>query len=227
MKIYLTKQNRKTIDFVLLESDDNLVRKSSGKIGKSGISNSTLNAGSSDKAITEINKQVDDYQTKGYVLTNLPPNLADRDTVFDKAKWHINDKFPSELDHYQSYVHTGLYIAWLIDNDFLEPDFKVDHVVSIQKHQDRTVSPTEFYESELDGVFDAEGLTQEAIKFTSDYFNFDKGEYLTDYLSTLDPSDKMPSLFHIADTWENYDCLKPILDSRFEDWKKINANTSR
>lgn len=111
MKIYLTKQNRKTTDFVLLESDDKLVRKSSGKIGKSGISNSTLNAGSSDKAITEINKQVDEYKTQGYVLTDLPTNFTDKDTVFDKAKWHINDKFPDGLDHYQSYVHTGLYIA--------------------------------------------------------------------------------------------------------------------
>lgn len=76
-------------------------------------------------------------------------------------------------------------------------------------------------------MFDAEGLTQEAIKFTSTYFNFDTGEYLTDYFSTLDPDDKMPSLFHIADSWENYDRLKTILDNRLANWRKLNANTSR
>ena len=220
MKVYLTKHNRKTTDFVLLEADDKFVRKSTGKIGKSGIGNSTLNAGSPDKAIAEFHKQIEEYKEQGFLIADLPTDLATMDTVFDKAKWHVNDQFPKDLDQYQSYVHTGLYVAWLVDKDFLETDFKTDNKDAIQKHLTRQTTPVKFYELQLDGVFDAEGLTQEAIKFTTDFFDFEKGNYLTDYLATLDPLESLPSLFHVTDSWENYDNLKPVLDKRLTEWRQ-------
>lgn len=220
MKVYLTKQNRKTTDFVLLEADDKFVRKSTGKVGKSGIGNSTLNAGSPDKAIAEIHKQIREYKEQKFVVTDLPTNLVTHDTMFDKAQWHINDQFPKDLNHYQSYVHSGLYIAWLIDNDFIEPDFKNDHLDALNKLIARQITPSKFYEEQLDGVFDAEGLTQEAIKFTTEYFDFEKGKYIADYLTTLDPDDSLPSIFHVSDSWSNYDKLKPVLNRRLDEWKK-------
>jgi hypothetical protein len=220
MKVYLIKQNHKTIDFLLLEADDKFVRKSWGKVDKLGIGNSTLNSGSPDKAIVEIDRQVEEYKKLGFVITDLPTNLVNKDIVFDKAKWHVNDQFPKDLDQYQSYVHAGLYIAWLIDKDFLETDFKTDNKDAIQKHLTRQTTPVKFYELQLDGVFDAEGLTQEAIKFTADYFDFEKGNYVKDYLATLDPLDSLPSFFHITDSWENYDTLKLVLNRRLTEWRQ-------
>ena len=219
MQQYLTKQNRKTVDFVLLEADDKFVRYSEGKVGKSGISNSTLNAGSPEKAIEEVKLEVQKLLDRGFKITDLPKNLTTEDIVFDKAKWHINDDFPIDLDHYQSYVHSGLFICWLIDNGLLEDDFKTKNSIGINLLVTRQVAPSQFYVDYLDGVFDAEGLTQAAIKFTADYFDFEKGNYVADYLTTLDPTDSLPSLFHVADTWENYDKLKPIINNRFREWK--------
>lgn len=221
MKVFLTKQNRKTTDFILLEAEDKFVLKSWGKVGKSGVGKSTLNAGSPDKAIEEINQQIDDYKGKGFVVTDLPTNLVTKDIVFDKAKWHINEQFPKDLDQYQSYVHSGLYIAWLIDNSLIEPDFKTDTLDAINKLMARQMTPSKFYKEQLDGVFDADGLTQEAIKFTSYYFDLEKGKYVEDYLATFDPDDSLPSLFHVTDSWENYDSLKPILDMRLTEWRQI------
>jgi hypothetical protein len=224
MKVYLTKQNRKSIDFVLLETDDKFVRKSTGKVGKSGIGNSTLHAGSPENAKIEADKQIKEYQNQGYIVSELPNVYSSKDEIFDKAKWHINERFPDNLDPYQSYIHTGLYVAWLIDNNLFEEDFKNDHIDSIQKHLDRRSTPVEFYELQLDGVFDSEGLIQEAVKFTKDYFDFEKGNYINDYISTLDTENRAASIFHISDTWENYDRLKPILDKRLHDWKIKNNN---
>ena len=223
MKQYLTKQNRKTTDFVLLEADDKFVRHSAGKVGKSGSANSTLNAGSPDKAIEEVKLQVQQLRGRGFVITDLPKNLTTEDIVFDKAKWHLNEDYPNDLDQNQSYVHSGLFICWLIDNGLLEEDFKTEHSTGINLLQTRQVAPSQFYVDCLDGVFDAEGLTQEAIKFTTDYFVFEKGNYVTDYLATLDPSDSLPSLFHVADTWENYDKLKSKINSRFTEWKQTET----
>ena len=146
MRVYLTKQNKKTTDFILLESDDKFVRKSTGKISKSGIGNSTLNAGSEEKASKEIDKQVKEYEQQGYCLTDLPNDFITKDEVFNKAKWHINEKFPDNLDHYQSHIHTGYYVAWLIQNDLYELDFKNNHIKSIKDNLARKTTPAKFYE---------------------------------------------------------------------------------
>jgi len=223
MKQYLTKQNRKTVDFILLEADDKFVRHSSGKVGKSGITNSTLNAGSHDKAIEEVKLQVQNLIDSGFVITESPKNLTTNDVVFDKAKWHVNDDFPSDLDQHQSYVHSGLFICWLIDKGFIDDDFKTENLDGINLLTSRQVAPSQFYVDYLDGVFNAEGLTLIAIKFTTDYFDFEKGNYVTDYLATLDPSDSLPSLFHVADTWGNYDKLKLVINKRFTEWKQTDT----
>jgi hypothetical protein len=223
MKQYLIKHNRSTIDFVLLEADDKFVRYSAGKVGKSDIANSTLNAGSPEEAIEELKLQVRQLLDRGFIITDLPKNLATEDIVFDKAKWHLNADFPNDLDQHQSYVHSGLFICWLIENGLLEEDFKTENSKGINLLLSRQVPPSQFYIDYLDGVFDAAGLTQEAIKFTSDYFNFEKGNYVTDYLATLDPSDNLPSLFHVAGTWENYDKLKLLINRRFTEWKQADT----
>ncbi|MCD6010804.1 MAG: hypothetical protein K0Q79_666 [Flavipsychrobacter sp.] len=224
LKVYLTKQNRKTIDFVLFEADGKFVCKSSGKIGKSGIANSTLNAGSSEKAIAEIHNETKELLKQGFVISKMPDGFLLKDIVFDKAKWHVTKNFPESTDLYQSYVHTGLYICWLIEKDLYETDFKAEHIVSLHQLLNRQISPAKFYETELDGIFDSEGLTQKGIRFTLDYFDFEKGQYLTDYFRVLDPNDNLQSMFHIEDTWKNYDKLKVILDKKFEDWnQKINT----
>jgi hypothetical protein len=221
MKVYLTKQNRKTVDFILLEANDTLVYKSSGKVGKSGIANSTQNPGTVDKAIEEVKNQTAEYLSKGYFVADIPNDIVTKDVVFDKAKWHVNDAFPKELNQYQSYVHTGLYVAWLVDNNFYEEDFKSENDEAVLKHLKRQTSPVKFYELQLDGVFDAEGLTQEAIKFTSHYFDFENGKYLEDYFSILDPNDELPSLFHVEDSWENFEKLKPVLNERLREWRQL------
>lgn len=220
MKLYLTKQNRKTVDFVLLEKDDKFVRKSSGKVGKSGIANSTLNSGSSEKALEEINLQVQQLKDIGFIETVLPNNFGSVDIVFDKAKWHINKDFPKDLDQRQSYVHTGMFVCWLIDNNLIEDDFRKENLKGINLLLSRQINPSQFYEDYLDGVFNADGLTQEGVKFTSDYFDFEKGEYAKDYLATLDPNDSLPTIFHIADTWNNYDKLKTTIQTNFIQWKR-------
>ena len=222
MKVYLTKKNRVTTDFVLLEADDKFIYKSAGKVGKSGIFKSTSNAGSANNAIEEIKKETEELTKKGFSVSPLPKDLAISDVVFDKAKWHINDNFPTDLDPYQSYIHTGLYVCWLVDTDLYENDFKNNFQQSIDRLLKRQSTPVNFYAEQLDGIFDASGLAQEAIKFTTQYFDFEKGQYIQDYLIALDPNDQQPSMFYIADTWNNYNKLKPIIDNRFMEWKQTS-----
>lgn len=47
------------------------------------------------------------------------------------------------------------------------------------------------------------------------------GPYLDDYADLL--AQDLPSLYHVADTWENCARLQPRLDSQFASWKQTGA----
>jgi len=220
MKLYLTKQNIKTTDFVLLETDGKFLIKVTGKVGKSGLGNSTLNAGTDEKSIKEAERLAQEFRTKGYKDSDIPNDFQKSDVIFDKAKWHINEMFPNELDNFQSYVHTGLFICWLVDKGLIEKEFEIENELDIAKLRQREVSPATFYHDCLDGVFTSDGLTADGIEFTKLYFDFEKGKYLSDYLNVLDPTNKSNSIFHVTDTWDNYDRLKKVIDSTYDSWTK-------
>ena len=44
---------------------------------------------------------------------------------------------------------------------------------------------------------------------------FDNGQYLGDYEKTL--AKNLPSLYEVADNWDNYTKLKPIINKRFSE----------
>ena len=74
----------------------------------------------------------------------------------------------------------------------------------------RRATPVSFYRDYLDGVFTSEDVALEASEFVERYFRFDRGQYISDYLRALDPDARLPSIFHVADTWENFDRIDPV-----------------
>jgi hypothetical protein len=68
-----------------------------------------------------------------------------------------------------------------------------------------------------DGKFTDEDLNEEGNAFASEYFDLEKGAYLADYEATLGAG--LRDLYHVSDTWENYERLKPILDRRLSEWR--------
>jgi hypothetical protein len=220
MKLYLIKLNTKTADFVLLETDRKFVRKTTGKVNKSGIGNSTLNAGTDELAIKEVERQAQEFRVKGYKDATIPDDFQKADIVFDKAKWHINEDFPKDLNDFQSYIHSGLFVCWLVDKGLIENDFEQENGKEITDLKLRQISPVTFYHDCLDGVFTSDGLTKEGIEFTKSYFDFETGKFMEDYLKVFDANNELSSVFHVTDTWDNYDKIKQAIDSRYELWMK-------
>jgi len=56
-----------------------------------------------------------------------------------------------------------------------------------------------------------------ANAFALAYFDFEKGSYLRDYEATLGKN--VTTLYHVEDTWTNFDRLKIVLEQRFIEWK--------
>ncbi|MFC6999419.1 hypothetical protein [Rufibacter roseus] len=116
-QLYLIKENRITTDFVKLEAEGKLLYISKGKVGKTVVAKITRGCGSDEKALAELEQTAEQYLGKGYRIGKESPKDVRETVSYDKAKWHLGGDFPEGLDDYQAYVHTGLYINWIIDND--------------------------------------------------------------------------------------------------------------
>ncbi len=78
-----------------------------------------------------------------------------------------------------------------------------------------------------DGKFTDEDLNEDGNLFARSYYANEGGEgpapYLLDYVDAFPDAD---SIYQVPDTWENFDQIAPILDRRFNDWKKQAGKSS-
>jgi hypothetical protein len=168
-----------------------------------------------DAARKMIDEKIrDGYQVMPYAET--PENSMD---VYDKAKWHYGGDFPEDLDDFQGYIHTGMFLGWLIDQDLVSNRFKKEHEEEIKLFKEKKLSGAQVYQRALDGVLMLEDISELGNRFGIYYFNMDNGEYLVDYENILGAN--LPSLYHVQDTWDNYYKLKEMLDSKFAEWQQM------
>ena len=84
---------------------------------------------------------------------------------------------------------------------------------------ERTSTPGVEFLRECDGKFLDDDLTPEGAGFTEAYFSYENPDgYVMDYSNIL--GDDLPSVYHIADSWDTFDRLRPVLDERFDQWKR-------
>lgn len=145
-----------------------------------------------------------------------------RSHVYDKAKYHIESIEQHGLPIEQIYVHSGLYLGWLIENKFLEREFYEEMNDVINMFMRREITAPELF-SRWDGVLVDDMLSDEGNRFSHYYFDFAKGQYLDDYVEKL--AKDLPSEFHVIDNWENYDKAKEFIEARYQRWKTITQTT--
>jgi hypothetical protein len=153
---------------------------------------------------------------EGFQVTEFherPENTLD---VYDKAKWHYTGDFPDELEPFQGYVHTGMFLGWCIDADLISERFKSELKAEIKQFKQQKLTGSQIFRQCCDGVLMLEDLSITGNRFAIDYFEFNNGLYLGDYESTLGRN--LPSIYHVADTWDNYEKLKLVLNNRFTEW---------
>lgn len=134
--------------------------------------------------------------------------------AYDKIDWHSGGDYPPDLPEENGGTHIGMFLAWAILNK-LEGDLHKSSGL-ISKVRDRSMTGRQFLESECDCKFTEEDLSEEGNEFASIYY--EQNQYLDDYSDVLGGG--LPSLYHVEDTWENYDKLSPVIDSRYSRWKE-------
>jgi len=136
----------------------------------------------------------------------------------DRADWHYGGNYPSELPPENGGTHIGMYIAWIMLRNLASKEL-------IQLADDtytwvlnREVTGRTLLLTKLDEKFFDTLLTPEGREFTSSYY--ETNGYANDYDRVL--GGDLPTLYHVADTWENFDKLAPILDERLAAWRALN-----
>ena len=140
--------------------------------------------------------------------------------VYDKAKWHADGEYPPDLDRGNAFHHSGLFFGWLVDSDLLDPEFLQDAQDDVAAFKGRQITGPELFRR-MDGVLADDMLNDVGNAFARDYFDFEHGQFLADYERELGSG--LPSVYHVRDTWENYDKLRVLLDRRFRDWQSCKV----
>ena len=131
---------------------------------------------------------------------------------YDDASWHHGDDFPKDLPPEAGATHTGMFLA-LAGELHLE-----DSPEGIAALRERSTTPGAFFMRFCDGKFTDEDLSEARNLFASKYFNFETGNYLSDYCAAVGIN--IHRIYYAPDTWENFDRLKPVLEKRYAEWKR-------
>lgn len=132
--------------------------------------------------------------------------------VYDKAKYHYDGEYPEGLPEEQAFVHTGMFLGWIIDNDLCSEEFKNEAKDQIEAFKGREITGADVY-AHWDGCLLSDMLSDQGNKFAEAYY---LGEYLDDYDELL--TAELPSIYQAENTWENYEKIKRRIDQRYKEF---------
>lgn len=137
--------------------------------------------------------------------------------AIDRMDWHYDGDFPEGLPDENGGTHIGIYLAWIINNDLQGELHNDDSAEALQNVKDRKITGRDFLIDQCDEKFWDEDLNEEGLAFTEFYYS---DNYFDDYKQVL--SKNLSSIYHVEDTWKNYDNIAALIDKRFKEWKRNN-----
>ncbi len=137
-------------------------------------------------------------------------------TIYDNAKNHFLGNFPDNLPIEQAYVHIGIYLGWVIDHELFSEYFAEEASTEIYRFKRRELSCALISEI-WDGYLGYELFNKQGNMFT--YYYYGGGIYNKDYHDLLVVN--LPSIYHVKDSWNNFEIMGKKIDERFAEWQEI------
>lgn len=212
--IYLEKNNKKNTNFVKIIISNHLLELSSGVLN-TRVSRRTKHCGNYDKALNEAQLITKEYLDKGYKRKTYIEGITEP-IILDIAKWHFQGDYPKDLPIDNAYNHTGFFIGWLVENEFLSEDFSILIKDGIKSFIKKEITAPTLFKEYFDGLFETHQINDEITPFVLDYYGRDSNDsaYFSKYLNKL--LKDLPSVYNIKDSWDNYRVIKSFIDVDFK-----------
>jgi len=136
------------------------------------------------------------------------------DEKYDDVDWHWGGQWPENVSLENAYVHMAALIYWAILRNRLSPDM---HMAEPQDQEciddvlSRRITPLTFVKKCCDGALLSDDFTDETNDFLVDYYD----SYPDDFVTLFGVDD-----YGVPNEWSTYDRVVPMLDERYEQWKK-------
>jgi hypothetical protein len=138
--------------------------------------------------------------------------------TYDRADWHYGGDFPKDLPPEAGGTHIGMFLAWAITRGLEGPFLREESAAALEALRRREMTGREFLTRECDEKFWEDALSDEGNAFAQAYYEKEgPGGYLADYDEAL--GGDLPTLYHVPDTWANFDRLAARLDQRYAEWR--------
>ncbi|MGF1638090.1 MAG: hypothetical protein ACFCUU_13515 [Cyclobacteriaceae bacterium] len=139
-----------------------------------------------------------------------------QDKIYDLAKNHFLGDFPDSLPIERAYLHIGIYLGWIIDNNLYSEFFEEEASTEIFRFKNRNLGCIILAEI-WDGSLTYDLFSTDGNMFTSYYYA--GGLYKNDYMDILVKNH--PTLYHVDDTWENFEKMSKRISLRYDDWRRL------
>ena len=116
-----------------------------------------------------------------------------------------------ELVESQAYVPAGMFLGWIVENDLHGARVTSEQV---SRFIQRDITGPRLFE-ELGGRLDEQLLGPHALSFADSYLGYQPGNYFHDFEDQF----PVPSMFHVFDTWDNYEWIRITLVARYSEWR--------
>lgn len=154
--------------------------------------------------------------------------------AYDRIDWHSGGDYPEGLPEENGGIPIGMFLAWAFERGMAGEFHREDSAVALKRLKRREMTGLDYLIEECDGKLWEEDLNEQGNAFAVDYYEHQSafaaqyGSYLSDYCDVFnryatEQGFEYPSVYHVENTWANYDRLKPLLDERFAQWQVWSA----
>ena len=142
--------------------------------------------------------------------------------LYDRAKNHFLGQFPEFLPIEYAYIHIGMFLGWMLEHDLYSEMFEEEEFHQVIRFKARELSCA-LLSALWDGELGEDFFNEEGNAFAQHYYQ--TGTYHQDYKEVL--AAKLPSIYEVKDSWENYEKIAERIEQRYQDWKDEEETTER
>jgi hypothetical protein len=140
--------------------------------------------------------------------------------AYDRSDWHYGGDFPKDLPRENGGTHIGMFLAWAIMTGLEGGELKANCPSSLAAVRARQMTGRQFLFGECDEKLWDVDLNDLGNAFAAHYYTSPEWRYLKDYERIMAAG--LPSMYHVEDTWDNFEKIAGVISQRFDDWRRTS-----